>query len=58
MKAAIVSNLGYDFRNKDLLRFNFYSYIAELYNKNFQYSFENLHEIYQTGTILDPNLHN
>jgi len=49
---------GYDFRNKDFLRYNFYSYIAESYNKNFRYSFENLDEIYQMGTILNPNLHN
>jgi len=48
---------GYDFKNKDLLRYNFYSYIAESYNKNFRFSFENLDEIYQMGTILNPNLH-
>jgi GTPase SAR1 family protein len=42
---------------RDPLRYHFYSYIAESYNKNFSFSFDHLRAISQLNVALNPELH-
>ncbi|WP_439695796.1 SIR2 family protein [Mucilaginibacter sp. AW1-7] len=48
---------GYDFRKYETLRYYFYSYIAESYNRNFNYADENVQNIFSMDTSFNPDLH-
>jgi hypothetical protein len=47
---------GYDFRKYETLRFYFYSYVAESYNRNFSYAEENIQNILSMETSFNPDL--
>jgi len=48
---------GYEFRKYETLRFYFYSYVAESYNRNFSYADENIQNIFSLNTSFNPDLH-
>ena len=44
-------------RKRDPVRYHYYSYIAESYNRNFAYSFEQVTELRSVLHNINPNLH-
>jgi hypothetical protein len=47
---------GYDFKRSETLRYFFYSYVAESYNRNFSYADENIQNIFSMDTSFNPDL--
>ena len=48
---------GYDFRKNEPLRYFFYSYVAESYNRNFNFADDHLQSIHDFDTHFNPDLH-